>query len=157
MPSIQISYDLVSQADLSAQEWALIRAAELATTTAYAPYSNFWVGTALLLENGEIVQGSNQENAAYPSGLCAERVAFFKAGSGFPNVRIVQMAVVAKRANENHFLPVASCGACRQVMLEYEYKQKAPIKVLFRATAEKYYRLPNVACLLPFQFTAESL
>jgi len=96
---------------------------------AYAPYSKFRVGTALLLDNGKIVLGSNQENAAYPSGLCAERVAVFQAGSIYPDAKIIKMAITAASDNNTTSAPIPPCGSCRQSIAEYEIKQETPIEI----------------------------
>ncbi len=133
---------------------------EIASKTcekAYAPYSNFWVGVAILLENNEIIEGVNQENAAYPSGLCAERVALFSAGILFPNQTIKMMAIAARRAENPQIIPVTPCGACRQVMIEFENKQKTPLQVLFKGTENEYYIIETVSDLLPLQFNSTSL
>lgn len=100
--------------------------AQQARENAYAPYSRFRVGTALQLASGEIVLGSNQENAAYPSGLCAERVAVFSAGANFPNQTITSLAITVRSENHEISEAIAPCGACRQSLAEYEQKQKAP-------------------------------
>jgi cytidine deaminase len=114
------------------------------------------VGTALLLENGEIVIGSNQENAAYPSGLCAERVALFNSASNHPKVKIKKIAITARRAKDTHFIDVAPCGSCRQVMLEYEELQDQHIEVLF-AVNGRWNKLTSTAVLLPFSFDKTTL
>jgi cytidine deaminase len=124
---------------------------------AYAPYSNFWVGAAILLKGGQIVQGVNQENAAYPSGLCAERVAFYRAGIQFPNTSIEKIAIAARRAEVDAFIPVTPCGACRQVMIEFENKQEQLIEILFKGGGNEYFIIRSVSDLLPLQFNAESL
>ena len=103
-----------------------------AAREAYAPYSRFCVGAALLLENGEIVCGNNQENAAYPSGLCAERTALFYAGARFPDVPVAVLAIAALKAGKRTD-SVTPCGACRQVMLEMERRHGRPIRILYRA------------------------
>lgn len=131
--------------------------AQEAANDAYAPYSNFLVGAALVLEDGSMFKGSNQENAAYPSGLCAERTALFALSAHHPNTRIKLLAVTARRREEQQFLPAMPCGACRQVMAEYEHKQQENIPVLLQAADGKFYRFKNVADLLPFQFNKEHL
>ena len=98
---------------------------------AYAPYSQFRVGVAILLENGKVVLGSNQENAAYPSGLCAERVAIFYAGAAYPNAKIVSMAITAASDTNQTKTPIPPCGACRQSIAEYEIRQENPIEIYF--------------------------
>ena len=126
-----------------------------ATQLSYAPYSRFRVGAALLLEDGQILQGANQENAVYPSGLCAERVVLFQYGLR-PQVPIQSIAVVA--CNESGvFVPVTPCGACRQVMVEYCERQTSPVEIFFQADEKQIYRLPNVLDLLPAHFGAAHL
>lgn len=119
---------------------------------AYAPYSKFTVGAAILLENNEIITGNNQENASYPSGLCAERTAIYFAGSQFPDVKIIRIAVTAgskiKQTNE----PIPPCGACRQAISEYEVKQKAPIEIYFMGETGKIVKSNSLANLLPLVF-----
>jgi len=123
---------------------------------AYAPYSNFHVGAAVLLENGEIITGTNQENAAYPSGLCAERVAIFYANAQYPNVPVKAIAIAAQ--NEDGIIPnpVAPCGACRQVMLETELRFKSNFYTLLIGR-EQVYKIEKVKDLLPLCFTGEEL
>ncbi len=132
----------------------LCAAAGEALNAAYAPYSQFHVGAALLLEDGTIVPGSNQENAAYPSGLCAERVALFSAGSLYPGKRIVALAVTTSYSLDT---PIAPCGACRQVMAEYALKQDAPIEIFMLQKDGIIFRMQNVKDLLPLYFSGEWL
>lgn len=119
---------------------------------AYAPYSNFRVGAALLLDNGEVVQGSNQENAAYPSGLCAERVAVFHAGAVYPEAKILQMAISAASDNKLVDAPIPPCGACRQSISEYEFKQDTPIEIYFMGETGKVLKSDSLKNLLPLVF-----
>lgn len=119
---------------------------------AYAPYSKFKVGAALLLDNKEIVTGSNQENASYPSGLCAERTAIYYAGSQFPNARIVRMAITAASQNQKTTSPIPPCGACRQAISEYEVKQNTPIEIYFMGETGKVAKSHSLANLLPWGF-----
>ena len=119
---------------------------------AYAPYSKFRVGTALLLDNGEIVLGSNQENAAYPSGLCAERVAVFQAGAIYPDAKIVKLAVTAASDNNETKSPIPPCGACRQSISEYEFKQDSPIEIYFMGESGEVYKSDSIKNLLPLTF-----
>ena len=135
----------------------LLEKAKQACNTAYAPYSNFHVGAALLLDNRKIILGSNQENAAYPSGLCAERTAIFAAGSNHPEQKIMAIAVVASKQSTQGFVPVAPCGACRQAILEYEVKQEAPIRLIMQGKSNKIYISPSVSNLLPVQFSIHQL
>lgn len=143
--------------ELDSLSLTLLQSARQATQTAYAPYSNFHVGAALLLEDGTIVKGSNQENAAYPSGLCAERTAIFAAGATFPNKKVSMIAVAAKRKGENFFLPANPCGACRQVISEYESKQQQPIKIIMEGGQGKIYICDSINVLLPLKFSSENL
>ena len=120
--------------------------------TAYAPYSKFRVGAALLLENGKIITGNNQENAAYPSGICAERVAIWKASSDFPDQKILELAITASSSSQITNEPVAPCGACRQSLSEYELKQVDEIEVYFMGEIGKVIKTHSVLDLLPIAF-----
>jgi cytidine deaminase len=119
---------------------------------AYAPYSKFRVGVAILLDNGQIVLGSNQENAAYPSGLCAERVAIFQAGAIYPEAKILKMAITAASDTNKTTIPIPPCGACRQSIAEYETKQNAPIEIYFMGELGDIYKSESLKNLLPFLF-----
>ena len=119
---------------------------------AYAPYSQFRVGAALLLDNGKIILGSNQENAAYPSGLCAERVAVFQAGSIYPRAKILKMAITAASDTNQTTAPIPPCGACRQSIAEYEIKQDTPIEIYFMGEIGAIYKSDSLKNLLPFMF-----
>jgi len=155
---LNISFEQYNSADeLKAEDKNLLQEAIDATKSAYAPYSNFKVGAAVLLDNGIIVKGSNQENAAYPSGLCAERVALFSAASQFPGVKIKAIAVTAFLKNELTPHPVSPCGDCRQVMAEYEHRYGAGIRFIMMDTDKKILVAENVKSLLPFLFSGESL
>jgi cytidine deaminase len=124
---------------------------------AYAPYSNFRVGTALLLDNGKIVLGSNQENAAFPSGLCAERVAIYHAGSVYPDAKIIKMAISAASDTNTTDAPIPPCGACRQSIAEYEFKQETPIEIYFMGEIGAIYKSDSLKNLLPFAFDKKFL
>lgn len=137
--------------ELSDTEKMLLEAAKEAAATAYAPYSRFQVGAAVLLDNGEVIKGSNQENAAYPSGLCAERVAMFYANATWPKAAITHLAVVAKHGQTYISMPIAPCGSCRQSLLEAEHRQKSPIRVLLFGTGETAC-IESVRALLPLSF-----
>lgn len=126
--------------------------AKVARSNAYAPYSKFTVGCALLLENGIIIHGNNQENAAYPSGLCAERVAIFAAGANHPGVSVKKMAITAGPAGSNYAEPVPPCGACRQSIAEYELRQSSPIEIYFMGVTGKVARSKSLSDLLPLIF-----
>ena len=119
---------------------------------AYAPYSKFKVGAALLLDNGKIVLGSNQENAAYPSGLCAERVAVFQAGAIYPDAKILKMAITAASENNQTKSPIPPCGSCRQSIAEYEIRQDFPIEIYFMGEIGVIYKSDSLKNLLPFMF-----
>ena len=118
----------------------------------YAPYSKFHVGAALLLDNGVVVTGSNQENAAYPSGLCAERVAIFSAGAVYPDAKVLKMAITAAAESKLVTNPIPPCGACRQSIAEYELKQDTPIEIWFMGEEGKVYQSASLKNLLPLVF-----
>lgn len=131
---------------------ALMDRAVTARESAYAPYSNFQVGAAIQLENGEIVIGSNQENASYPSGLCAERTAVYAAGAMHPDVAIQRIIITAKSRRHQVVSPVPPCGACRQALVEYEVKQESPIELFFMGETGKVVKAESVKDLLPLVF-----
>lgn len=150
---INFSVAVASYDELSDIDRKLIDAAREASHRAYAPYSHFSVGAAILLSNGEIITGSNQENAAYPSGLCAERTAAFYAHSRFPEAIFRKIAIAAIDTSGNEILsPISPCGACRQVLLEYETIAGESVEVLLAGRSEIYI-LPSVASLLPLSFS----
>ncbi|MCL1675030.1 cytidine deaminase [Elizabethkingia meningoseptica] len=122
--------------------------------TAYAPYSEFFVGCAILLDNGEIITGNNQENAAYPSGLCAERTAIFWLAANRPDQKINKIFVVGgpKNADMHNNIPIPPCGSCRQSIVEYESKQDVAIEIYFASTQGKTVKCYSVKDLLPFSF-----
>ena len=138
--------------ELPVGDQQLMQAAIEAGKNAYAPYSNFHVGAAVLLENGEVVIGNNQENASYPSGLCAERVAVFQAGAKYPNVAIKAIAITATSQNYVVDKPVAPCGSCRQAISEYEQKQNSPITLLFMGETGEVMKCRSIADILPLAF-----
>lgn len=149
--------EYTSEENLNDEEKKLMHHAKLAVTRAYAPYSNFHVGAAVLLENGKIIEGNNQENAAYPSGLCAERVALFSASSEFPSVAIKAIAITCK---VNHVVitePVTPCGACRQVISEYEEKSGKAIRIIMAGEKGKVYACNGIHQLLPLLFNSKQL
>ena len=151
--TISISFDeYTSLEELNSQDQILCLEAKKAMSNSHSPYSGFRVGVAVQLESGRIVYGSNQENVAYPSGLCAERVALFMIGTTYPDDKILSMAITAQT---DHFLikePVTSCGACLQVMAEYEKKQSHPINVMFYCLNGAVIRTSGIKSLLPFAF-----
>ncbi|MBQ8443411.1 MAG: cytidine deaminase [Bacteroides sp.] len=144
---IEISYKVYAINELDAQDNNLVKAAIEATQRSYAPYSNFHVGAAALLENGVIVTGTNQENVAYPSGLCAERTTLFYANSQYPDAAVKTLAI-ATCDSENTLSP---CGACRQVMAETEKRYGKPMRILLCGKTEVYV-VESAADLLPFTF-----
>lgn len=143
----QLAYDELSPADAE-----LVEQARQATFRSYAPYSRFRVGAAILLSNGEVITGANQENAAYPSGTCAERSACYYAHARYPEARFLKVAIAA-RGTDGEFVdePAAPCGACRQALLEYETLVGAPVEILL-AGRDKIYVLESVKSTLPLAF-----
>jgi cytidine deaminase len=150
-------YEADSIEMLSEEEQELVIASRKMTEKAYAPYSEFFVGAAVMLENGKVIKGSNQENGAYPSGLCAERVAVFAASAMFPGIPMRMIAVSAKSPRLTMDAPVSPCGACRQVMLEYETLQQQPIKMLLSKENGKILIIEKVEDLLPLSFSGARL
>ena len=135
----------------------LMQKAIEARQKAYAPYSKFYVGAAILLYNGEIIIGSNQENASYPSGLCAERTAVYYAGAKYPNAKMLKMAITAASQNQQTDSPIPPCGACRQALVEYEVRQKEPIEIYFMGETGKVVKSESLANLLPLVFDKSAL
>ena len=147
-----------SASELPEPDQRLLREAAEATERAYAPYSHFCVGAALLFDDGTIVKGSNQENAAYPSGLCAERTAVFWAGANHPDKAIISLAVVARHQDApEQWSSATPCGACRQALLEYENRQGKPMRVIMLGNDRRIFISPSIANLLPLQFNRQSL
>ena len=142
--------------DLDSESKYLVHKAKEATSHTYAPYSKFCVGAALILEDGTLVTGSNQENASYPLCMCAERVALYAAASQFPGKRIMKMAVVAHKKNHKELVQATCCGACRQVMVEFEQRQKKPFEVIMLGSDGKWIKSASVAFLIPFGFSLET-
>lgn len=147
-----ISYDALSFSELSAEETSLVEAAKAATKGSYSPYSHFSVGAAVLLDDGTIVKGANQENGAYPSGLCAERTALFAAGANYPDNKVKAIAIAAYTDGTFLSEPITPCGSCAQVMAETESRSGQPLKILLFGT-EVIYRLEGVNAILPFAFS----
>ena len=138
--------------ELPADVFALMEQAIEVRKKAYAPYSSFRVGAAILLGNGKTVLGSNQENAAYPSGLCAERVAIFQAGAVFPDEKIVKIAISAASDTNTTTSPIPPCGGCRQAIAEYEFRNSQPIEIYFMGETGVVYKSDSLKNLLPFTF-----
>ncbi len=155
MEKRNISFDLIiyqSREELPTAQRDLLEIADESRKNAYAPYSKFQVGAAVLLENGKVVIGNNQENASYPSGLCAERVAVFQAGASFPGVPINAIAIVASSSHKQTTSPAAPCGNCRQSIAEYELKQNSPIQIIMSGVSGPVYISKSIANLLPLAF-----
>ena len=146
------SYDELSDADK-----AVVDAARAATANSYAVYSNFSVGAAVRLGNGTVVSGSNQENAAYPSGLCAERTTLFWANSQYPKEPVEVLAIAARSAQGELEFPITPCGACRQVMLETEKRFGNKMKIILYGTRQCYVIDDGVRVLMPLSFDSDSL
>jgi len=138
--------------DLPKDIQELYKVADLAREKAYAPYSKFLVGCALLLDNGEVVSGNNQENASYPSGLCAERTAIYYAGATYPKANILKMAIVAGSIKQKTRFAIPPCGACRQAISEYEFKQDNSIEIYFKGEVGPIVYSKSLANLLPLSF-----
>ena len=143
--------------ELPADVQNLMEQAVAVRKKAYAPYSKFKVGAALLLDNGKIVLGSNQENAAYPSGLCAERVAIFYSGANYPEAKILKIAISAASDTNTTNTPIPPCGSCRQSIAEYEIKQEVPIEIYFMGEVGVIYKSASLKNLLPFMFDKKFL
>ena len=139
---------------LSLQTQQLIQLADENLKNAYAPYSNFEVSAVLQLSNNEIIKGANQENAAYPSGTCAERVAVFYANSKYPNEKIKEIIITTTK---NNHTPLSPCGSCRQALIEYEKKQQTPIRVVLKSGHSVIWVFNSIADLLPFAFGTNQL
>lgn len=143
--------------DLDNESKYLVHKAKEAAHQAYAPYSKFHVGAALILDDGTVVTGSNQENASYPLCMCAERVALYAMASQYPAKKVMKMAVVAHKKNHKELVPATSCGACRQVMVEFEERQHKKFEVVMLLENEKWIKCSSAASLLPFGFNKDSL
>ena len=150
-----LAYDSEESLPLESRE--LLNRAVLSLDNAYAPYSRFQVSAAVRLGNGHIHCGTNQENAAYPSGMCAERTALYFVGSEYPGIRVKEILVVARKEGTSQLLPACPCGGCRQVMQETEDRQGEPISVIFKLESSGFIKLDSVADTLPFRFDPASL
>jgi cytidine deaminase len=136
--------------------WLLTEAREV-TEQAYAPYSNFHVGAVAILENGEVVAGTNQENASYPVGICAERVLLGSVATIHPDVPIKTIAISYNSEEVKSDHPISPCGMCRQALLEYETRTKKPIRLIMSGQEGKVYIIKTASFLLPFAFTSNEL
>lgn len=143
--------------ELEVNDRELIEKARIASKAAYAPYSKFFVGAAVRLDNGKIYTGNNQENSAFPSGICAERVALFAASSQEPDAVVQSIAVYATTETFKLHNPVTPCGACRQVMVEYEQNAHTNMRIIMQAGDGKIWITEGMNNLLPFMFHAEEL
>ena len=155
--NITISYLRANFNDLTVIEKELIQRSKDALKDAYAPYSGFLVGSSVLLSDGKIISANNQENVAFPSGLCAERVVLFNAGANYPNLEIDIIAVSAKSNLYEITDIISPCGACRQVMAEYQQKQNKKIKILLHLNNDEVLIFSSVDDLLPLLFTNPNL
>lgn len=143
-------------AELSYEDQQLIEAAKKATDGSYAPYSKFFVGAAARLQNGVVITGANQENAAYPSGLCAERTALFAAGAQHPDQPVVALAIAARKGNKFIARPISPCGACRQVISGVEERYGHPVRILLYGT-DGILVSDSISSLLPLRFVREDM
>lgn len=158
MKSLQLTirYDAIPEQELTGDDLRLVERAKAATQTSFSPYSHFRVGAAILLENGEIVSGSNQENASFTTGTCAERCAMFYANARYPDVAPVAIAIACYYGGSFTPEPGAPCGACRQVLSEVEHRYGRDLRVLLYG-ANHTYTFESMAELVPFQFNASNL
>jgi cytidine deaminase len=155
---IVVSYSIYNSADeLSETDRHLLKKAGEAINGSYAPYSAFQVGAAVLLENGEIILGSNQENVAYPSGLCAERVALFYASARYSDIPVKAIAITARSVDFEIEEPVTPCGSCRQVMAETENRFGNHIRVIMQGQSGQIFTVTGINNMLPLMFHAEKL
>lgn len=148
-----VSYKILSKKELSEDQRRAMNAAANAVKSAYSPYSNYQVGAALFLENGEVVSGSNQENAVYPLGLCAERVALFNSGARYPTVKPQFLALTVASENKPGF----PCGSCRQALIEFELRFQCEISILIESRNNEYVYFNSVKDILPFAFDQSNL
>lgn len=156
--SLSIRYtEYTSWEELPKQVNQMLQGAKDAARNAYAPYSLFKVGVSLLMDDGQIIKGNNQENVAYPSGMCAERVALYYASSEYPGKIIKSLAIFSEPGNVTRVKPVTPCGACRQVIAEYEKKQQSPISIICSSNTGTVYVFSSIEDLLPFMFEADEL
>ena len=152
-----ISWKVYNFDELDKKDSNLVEEAMKATEGSYSPYSGFKVGAALLLDDGTIVTGSNQENAAYPSGLCAERTALFSAGHLFPGKAVTALAIAARNNDGYTSQPITPCGACRQVLAETEQRGGRPIRFILYCTQGTMIINDGTDAILPFCFGADSM
>lgn len=159
-PRTTSSFEYLSYPDhtaLSKEDQQLLQEARAVTKHAHAPYSNFHVGAAILLANGASVKGTNQENASYPAGICAERVTLSAASSMYPGIAIDTIAISYDNQNGSSETPISPCGICRQTLAEYENRQEQPIRVILSGQSGPVYVIQTALHLLPFVFTAKDM
>ncbi len=155
---ISIGFDVYDSIDQLAKEDAdLLHTAYQATDISYAPYSKFYVGAAARLANGQTVLGSNQENASYPVGICAERVLLSAASSVYPKIPILTLAISCRTAEGKSNKPISPCGICRQTLVEYESLLKHPIRLILGGIEGKIYIINGAQNLLPFSFSGDDM
>ncbi|WP_200975759.1 cytidine deaminase [Echinicola sp. 20G] len=147
-----ISLTLLDIHELDEKEIELVNKAKNAMNSAYAPYSNFKVGAAILLENEEILTANNQENASFPVGICAERLLLGYAHANFPKLKPLKIAIIAQKKGSDKFATVSPCGLCRQTINEYELKFKTDIQILMYTPNDQILKADNISQLLPFKF-----
>ena len=152
-----LNWSILSKEELEADDLKLVNAAMEATSGSWSPYSGFKVGAALLLDDGTVVTGSNQENAAYPSGLCAERTALFAAGHQYPGKAVTALAIAARNDKGFTAQPITPCGACRQVLAETGQRGGRPIRFILYGTDGIMMIEGGTDTLLPFCFGAGSM
>jgi len=155
---IEFKYEIYNDiSELTKEDAWLLNEAREATSLAYAPYSNFQVAAVAKLANGEIVAGSNQENASFPVGLCAERVLLSSISSLYPKVAVDAIAISYQSANNGSNHPIAPCGICRQSLNEYEARMNHPIRLILGGMEGRIFIIPNAGMLLPLAFTSQEL
>lgn len=154
---LQTNIKVCSYEEFSAEDKQLVDAAREINSKSYAPYSRFNVGAAALLEDGTVVTGNNQENAAYPSGICAERTTLFWANAQYPDKAVVALAIAARNEHGELPVPIPPCGACRQVMLETEKRFNVPMRIILFGARESYLLEDGVKALLPLSFDSAFL
>ena len=154
---LNVSYQSLSIEELSREDKDLILRAEKQAKKAYAPYSEFYVGAAVLLENGKVFMGCNQENASYPLSLCAERVAIFAAHSQFPGIPVKKIIITAINPRKKICSPISPCGACRQVIRESEFRFKNNIEIILKGETDKVFVFDTIKSLLPLSFDSDAL
>ncbi|MEX2592730.1 MAG: cytidine deaminase [Anditalea sp.] len=148
-----VTLDILTWKELGNDIQSLVLKAKASAENAHAPYSNFMVGAALLLENGEIFTANNQENVSFPVGICAERVVLSYVQANFPDIIPTKIAIAAKRRNQTEYATVTPCGICRQTISEYEQKFKRPIEVYMLTPKGEVLKAPSMDDLLPFKFS----